>query len=225
MARTAILRYSNIEGPAIALHAAVLGGRDFVYWGWWKKETEPFFSDVLRFIRDSATSTSALRVGLLSRKDEEYYAAECVGVEFRDDGRAFECPDKQLCPEYYRETSLPAWFKFTRFDPLDQERFKLEFGATPQLDPTLYNVVRTGEGFEIVPRSAWTMEPVAAPAPRILHLSDLHFGVPWVSRERRGCRPRPTKPAYRTQKSSCKSWRSPHRGRGGFWRPDLPWRC
>jgi predicted MPP superfamily phosphohydrolase len=152
----------------------MLDGMDYVYWGWWKKETEPFFGDILEFI-ETTGSRSPLRIGLLSRKDGEYYAADCVGVDFQD-GTEMVCPRPDLCPEYYRDTPLPAWFKITRFEQLDEARFKREFGATPGLDPTLYNVVRTGDEFEINPRQTWSMEPLDAPGSSILHLSDLHFG-------------------------------------------------
>lgn len=177
MSRTVALRYSNMEGPTIPLHEALLGDGEFAYWGWWKKTTEPFPRDVLVFVRDNATSDSPLRIGLLNRKDDEYYVAHCIGVEFSDDGSEMDCPDKPKCPEYYREKPLAGWFKVAAFERSDEARYSLEFGPPPQLDPTLYDVVRTAEGFEVLPKPMWTMEPVRTGGSRILHISDLHFGA------------------------------------------------
>jgi predicted MPP superfamily phosphohydrolase len=170
------MRYSNAEAPTLPLHETVLASGGHVWWGWWKKDTEPFPLELLQYIGATATANDPLRVGLVNRKDGEYYAADCIGLAFQDTGLADSCPEPTLCPDYYRADPLPAWFKFNRFDRLNSERFSLEFGAAPQLDPTLYDVVRVGSEFTIRPKPAWTMEPVETKGSRILHLTDLHFG-------------------------------------------------
>jgi predicted MPP superfamily phosphohydrolase len=175
MPRTALLRYSNIEQPSIALHEAVIAASGYVWWGWWKKETEPFLRELFEHLSENA-GREAVRIGLLNRKDGEYYAAHCTDVAFDGDGNPLACPEPASCPDYYRAEQLRGWFKFEAFDRLDAERFRMEFGAIPQLDPTMYDVRRTGSDFEIFPRPTWSMEPRELTGSRILHLSDLHFG-------------------------------------------------
>jgi predicted MPP superfamily phosphohydrolase len=176
MARSIILRYSDAEEPTIPAHQRVIAQHQGVWWGWWKKRTEPFWPELLRDLKESAVS-EPIHVGLVNRKGvEEYSDASCVAVAFDVNGVPIPSPDATLTPDYYKTMPFPAWFKFTHFESLPRQEFVKRFGAVPSLDPTLYEVVWEDDRARLIPESSWTMEPVDTIGDTILHLSDLHFG-------------------------------------------------
>jgi len=177
MDRSAILRFSDAEKPTIPEHSEVIGTRFSVWWGWWKKQTEQFPLEVLRYLK-SESRRRPLQIGLVKRKDEEeLYTATCIDVAFEESGSPIMSPDPELTPGYYRGTEFPAWFKLSKIRQIDRRNFLRQFGFVPTSDPTFYDVFQDAEGeFGINPRPSWSMEIVKAPGDAILHLSDLHFG-------------------------------------------------
>src|SRR5437867_12592803 len=116
MSRTLILRYSNAEGVnTVQEHQAIIDAHRSVWWGWWKKDHEPMNVAALRFV-EQETSRSALRIGLVNRKDGELYVGTCTGIRFvQEHGTKIVCPDVDKCPAYYSQDQFPAWFLFERF--------------------------------------------------------------------------------------------------------------
>ena len=181
-----LLRYSNAEKSTIQEHEQIAARDGFVWWGWWKKEFEPAADGVLGRL-DARCRIEAQRVGLLNRKDArtidgfELYVATCTEVAYGKNGSRIPCPSPESAPGYYNKQDFPAWFRFTRFEPITAAEFKREFGGVPGLDSTLYEVTRTSESSGFVdwkmhPAPSWDMSPRSTRGDTILHLSDLHFG-------------------------------------------------
>jgi predicted MPP superfamily phosphohydrolase len=173
---TAMLRFSDAEQPTIPAHREIVDRQHATWWGWWKKKEEPFPGRVLTNLK-AAARLEPLRIGLVNRKGEErLYVAICGDVAFSEDGLPIPSPDPSLTPEYYRGSSFPAWFNFTRIDDATRPDFLREFGIVPSLDPTLYEVFLENQKIEIRPKANWSMEAISIPGDTILHLSDVHFG-------------------------------------------------
>lgn len=179
-----MLRFSDAEtsdpenNGTVPLHAQIIEARGAVWWGWWKKTTEPGQESLLAYLRAEARRKQGLRVGLINRKEDvKLYVASCIDVEFGASGSRINSPDESLTPEYYRRDAFPAWFRLTKIDEVERRDFLNEFGEVPSLDPTLYDVRWTDEEWEIYPRPNWSMSPIAIRSPTVLHLSDLHFGA------------------------------------------------
>jgi predicted MPP superfamily phosphohydrolase len=183
MRRTAILRFSDSESlSTIAAHREIIEdhGR-YVWWGWWKKEKESPRLDFLKRLQSEVKRLPSLRIGLVNRKGEDsFYVADCVDILYREDGGRMPSPKAEITPEYYRNTSFPAWFKFRQIDSISLADFKGEFLAVPSIDPTLYEVIWPVDGdrdsAQVLPCEMWSMTQVEAPGEAILHVSDLHFG-------------------------------------------------
>jgi hypothetical protein len=177
-----MLRFSDAETSdpdkgTVALHNQIIASNSSTWWGWWKKITEPNQQELLAFLQNEARSSSGIRLGLINRKEDiKLYVAQCVDVEFSIRGSGQPSPNRELTPRYYNSQEFPAWFKFIKIEEVEKSRFEDEFGEIPSLDPTLYDV-RWDNGWEIYPRSNWSMTPIEIRSSVILHLSDLHFGA------------------------------------------------
>lgn len=173
---SAVLRFSDQDGPAVPLHEAILASEGFVWWGWWKKEFEPGREGFLGRLRKLALN-GGVDVALLNRKDERYFQVRLTDVVFRS-GANTGSPGEQ-CPVQYRDRpeGLPAWFKMTRIDEINERDYIRRFGPVPTGECTLYEVRRDESGeSHVYPQPSWNMAPVDAPGNTILHISDLHFG-------------------------------------------------
>lgn len=181
--RTAIMRFSNSEKVlTIESHRWIIENQGgYVWWGWWRKDTEPSALELLRKLQANVSSSFPIRIGLLNRKGaDEFYAATCIEVRHAEDGGRISSPEPDKTPEYYRNERFPAWFKVQKFEHMKLADFRREFGAMPSIDPTLYEVLRGIDGdptkVQVFPEETWSMAPVETNGEAILHLSDLHFG-------------------------------------------------
>ncbi len=186
---TAVFRFSNQDGQVIDLHQDVLNHSDngYVWWGWWKKSHEPRRDDALRELQSLTKGGESLRIGLLNRKDEQFYSAVIDEVRFEIDGARSIAPD-QMCPEFYRhrDPGCPAWLRVRRFERISQKDYGAQFGPEPVGDPTLYEIRRLNGKRLVIPEPSWDMVAAEAPGDSILHLSDIHFGSSHGYQQRMG---------------------------------------
>lgn len=178
--RTAILRYSDAEREGtsydtVSAHRKLISEHGATWWGWWKKNHEPFPRDLLEYIAEFGR-TQSIRVGLINRKEKEcFYVATCDNCLFSN-GAPLPSPDSNLTPPYYSGDEFPAWFSLTHIEDMSRARFIAEFGGVPTSDPTMYEVAHEHGELRIIPGNAWNVAPVKVQSDAILHLSDLHFG-------------------------------------------------
>ncbi len=109
-----LLRYRDIM-PSINTideHNAVVKERGRVLWGWWKKGSEqmpdPYLSELAE---EMERNSSKSKVFIIDSGTSELYEAELYKIYY-DFGGAKGFPDQQeLCPAYYVDEPLPAWFE------------------------------------------------------------------------------------------------------------------
>lgn len=176
MLRTLVLRFSDLH--TVPDHESVLSDLGHVWWGWWAKPWEPLNHGRLRAARLLVQGGRSLRIALVNRKDEEFFAAECTSVVFKEKAEDYTTtsPEPTATPEYYRTAELRAWFKFASIERISRRDYDREFGDYPVGDPTLYGVISSPSGLSLEPSPNWSLRSVGAPGDGVLHLSCLHFG-------------------------------------------------
>ena len=180
--RTIILRFSDAEletssKGTVKSHIEIISSSasHSTWWGWWKKEHEPYRGDLLRYV-DNFGKAQGLRIGLVNRKgNERLYSAKCIACA-TSNGEPIGSPEPALTPSYYAEARFPAWFKLMNIVEMNRADFVRQFGDVPGLDPTLYEVIEDDNKIRVVPSKTWNLTPINSPGDAILHISDMHFG-------------------------------------------------
>ncbi len=115
---TIILRFRDIVTPnhqTINLHRQVIDQQGYVWWGWWKKQTEIAPKDLFRDLSQrlhSLSNEEAFRIYLFDSGQEYLFSARLLQIAFQS-GREIFCPEPLAMPPYYRDRAFAAWFKLT----------------------------------------------------------------------------------------------------------------
>jgi 3',5'-cyclic AMP phosphodiesterase CpdA len=179
-----------------------------VYWGWWKKPAELMPDPSLTVLqREVMGSPGTVPIFFIDSATEKVYQAVLHEVIYEQTGPELKAPNPDLCPEYYRTKTVPAWFRIGLIHDVDN--CKLNEYVFSTANRTASNRGTTGlkrsEIGEVVKDtqfldsnvSLWFIAPthsvefsertqIVRPLSRgiwpvkgryALHLSDLHFGV------------------------------------------------
>ncbi|HKP38456.1 MAG TPA: metallophosphoesterase [Pyrinomonadaceae bacterium] len=174
MLTTVVLRYRDLLADTIAQHAKLLREAAEVWWGWWRKPNEPQRLVELAQLK-TKTGRQPVEVGIFDRSKAKFAFGTVADCIFSESGALIKSPDELKTPEYYRDKSFPAWFKLTKLEEVDLNRFLEKFSAVPIEDYTFFPVV----GKKIAPSSGdrlHSSELINLKGNTIVHLSDLHFG-------------------------------------------------
>jgi predicted MPP superfamily phosphohydrolase len=175
MNRTIVLRFRDfpdLAADTVKEHRAVIGTYGHVWWGWWRKTTEPDRSDeLLSLIKRLASGPTP--IGLADISTGRYFVAEvthCV-ASFGEAG--INSPEPEATPRYYADRAVAAWFCCTQIRDVTEAEFADTIGlwdATSEatLEPASAGVAR------VAPTTV--TETVELRGQAILHISDLHFG-------------------------------------------------
>lgn len=174
MPDTLILRFRDVTADdPIRKHRAIISDSGYVWWGWWKKESEPSRSRELGELAERARS-GGLIIGLFDRSKEAYFAANIVDCVWAD--YPIPSPELRRTPTYYSEERVAAWFRFTSIEERDRASFTAEFATPPTGEATLFPVWREQrQGVTIANSVSCDIVPLHANS--ILHLSDIHLGA------------------------------------------------
>jgi predicted MPP superfamily phosphohydrolase len=175
MPRTIILRFRDIIADTIALHQQSIAEHGTVWWGWWRKPTEP------ERLNELGTFSARLKdgpqqVGLYDKSRQAFFLAIVDRCVFSGPGQFLESPASRETPEYYRREKLPAWFRMRSIEAITELRFVDLFLGVPIGDETLYPVgdVPLGAGAH---GDSIDAHPSRLRGNTILHLTDIHFGA------------------------------------------------
>jgi len=164
-----ILRFRDItEDDTIDSHSSLISSAGYVWWGWWKKESEPNRYRDLEEIRGRASETP-IQAGLFDRSTHAFYAATVNACVFSDG--LMPSPEPRKTPSYYSDERLPAWFKLASIEELDEEAFVERFVLPPTGEETFFPVRRDQQS------ARGSTDSVQLDTPCLLHISDLHFGA------------------------------------------------
>jgi predicted MPP superfamily phosphohydrolase len=169
MPDTAILRFRDLTGDdPIHAHREIISRAGYVWWGWWKKSSEPDRFKELNELREKAQSSGVL-VGLFDRSTNALYAAETIDCVSSSGPIASPQPD--ATPKYYAHAKIAAWFKLTNIESVDEENFVKLFAAPPVGEGTFFPVWRGSNPSPVI-----SADSISLSRPKILHISDVHLG-------------------------------------------------
>jgi hypothetical protein len=163
------LRFRDLnvpEGDTIRLHRQILASQKAVYWGWWRKKSEPSHERLLKRL----TNEVPLEVVLVDVARAKQFLASVVEIRKRVSPKKIN-----LIPAYYRASrpGIPWWLVLDaiREVPFDS-KLAAAFG-----DRTLVPLVGGSPAVQPPARvHAPAISGASDVSPIILHLSDLHIG-------------------------------------------------
>jgi hypothetical protein len=108
-----VLRFRELTPgiDTINEHLRILRRRRFVWWGWWKKETEPDHSDELSTLESEVSPEVPVDAWLIDTSAERLHLATVVEVR-----RKLSHSETTRIPAYYRKNidEIPAWFRLSK---------------------------------------------------------------------------------------------------------------
>lgn len=186
-----VLRFSNRRMAAelngtIWQHYQLLTRRGHCWWGWWRAQnaldlgTDP--SDAF----NQLVASGPAYIGLFSKSLGRAYVAKVDRV-VTNHGAPILTPEREATPAYYSSEAFPAWFRLTELHRIDGARITqasetvaaesgIQIETLEDLFRNLENVEQTIVWLDDkIEPSLPTLEDITGP--RILHISDLHFGA------------------------------------------------
>jgi len=122
-----LLRFRDMLQDTVEQHNEIArkSKNNRVLWGWWKKETEPFPDPFLSTLSEELEShghNSSSMVYFINSGRKKLYRAELYRVHYDPSQEAFRPGEaNELCPEYYRNTLLCAWFEVGELQEINAE--------------------------------------------------------------------------------------------------------
>lgn len=123
MLEVLLLRYRDLR-PSINTvdeHNKVVKEKKRVLWGWWKKGSEPMPDPQLYEMSTDILKNSKKReVFIINSGTHELYKAPLYKIYYQIGGGNMLPKDESLCPEYYSQEKLPAWFELGKITKIGQ---------------------------------------------------------------------------------------------------------
>ena len=106
-----LLRFRELtQGiQTIEEHNKIARKEGHVLWGWWKKNNEPSPDPSLEELALDLMDRKNAFVYFVNADTEQYYKSQLSTIYYTP-GQTTPCPNKSLCPDYYEERELVAWF-------------------------------------------------------------------------------------------------------------------
>lgn len=166
-----ILRFRDTENiNTIKEHKSIIDNKGQCWWGWWKKANEPDRYEKLVDIRDNIAQ---YKIYLFDRSINKFYVVKCEEVMFPQKNNIQSCPNKSICPNYYSNTKLNAWFRFTEISEISETEILNIIKKIPSHDYTFF--VESDIASEQIEKNK-IITRIQLQSDNILHLSDIHLG-------------------------------------------------
>jgi predicted phosphodiesterase len=107
-----LLRFRDLTAgvDTIAAHNAIAEKSGWVFWGWWKKPPELMPDPALSLMATEVRSRPGTAY-LINSANGVLYSAELREIHYTPGGLDVPAPSPEMCPLYYRDKQLPAWFR------------------------------------------------------------------------------------------------------------------
>jgi hypothetical protein len=172
MPETVLLRFRDHRSDidTIRAHLDIIAQYRYVWWGWWRKESEPDRRRELEKLQFRARQ-NPVTIGLFDRSTERYFVAQAADF-IRDEERR-GAPELDRAPAYYsRRNTIEAWVKLLSIEPTDSAEFTERFGEVPVGEHTFFPVSRDPR-----PVGDASRPYLGVQSDFVVHVSDLHFGA------------------------------------------------
>jgi 3',5'-cyclic AMP phosphodiesterase CpdA len=198
-----LLRFRDLVASTVDEHQKIIAQHGYVYWGWWKKPSERLPEPGLPLLA-RRTAQGETTVFLVDSGTRRLYRARVSRIVYDPGGGELSCPDREACPAYYRDKSLPAWFELRELIEVPKETLEryvwspnnasgsgrgvlpTKAVGAPVLDLDFLSLEMTLWFLISVDAQEWKqvssrVEPFSrlvwpTSGRYVLHISDLHFG-------------------------------------------------
>lgn len=116
---TVILRFRDLvtpQGGSIASHQQIVDQHGYVWWGWWKRQTEAYpgnlFSELHQRLVGGENPITAF---VFDSGSESLYRTQLQKLAVAPPGGTIATPNARKSPAYYQQGAYPAWFQFLSF--------------------------------------------------------------------------------------------------------------
>ncbi|MDE2102169.1 MAG: hypothetical protein KGL39_33290 [Patescibacteria group bacterium] len=116
---TVILRFRDLvthPGGTIVEHQRIADQYGYVWWGWWKRQTESYpdklFSELHAKLKKNIKGLPAF---VFDTGAEKIYLTRLYKLAVAPHGGVISTPEASRSPAYYQNGAYPAWFKFGGF--------------------------------------------------------------------------------------------------------------
>lgn len=118
---TILLRFRDLTQniDTVVAHNEIAEDKGSVLWGWWKKDAEFFPDPILSDIARDIEKLSGIKIFFINSDKNTYYEADLKKVFYKLGGECQPAPIPDLCPDYYKDKLLPAWFEIGRIVEVD----------------------------------------------------------------------------------------------------------
>ena len=121
---TILLRFRDLstsEGATISFHRNIVATKEYVWWGWWSKRGEKVPYETFTLLNERAYE-EGVAVYLFDSGRQKFYEAKLFEIKFSNrPSERVASPEKEATPEYYRDTSYLAWFKFGAIEDTNED--------------------------------------------------------------------------------------------------------
>jgi predicted phosphodiesterase len=144
----------------------IIQAAGYVWWGWWKKESEPDRTKEIAELHHRAQQ-APLIAGLFDRSTNRYFFSR-VDALVQKRG----APEINNTPKYYAANkNIETWLRLRSIEKVTPELFSSRFGDVPAGEHTFFPVSRdTARPRQNLP------DYTRLASDYVVHLSDLHFG-------------------------------------------------
>ncbi|MET3982002.1 putative MPP superfamily phosphohydrolase [Mucilaginibacter sp. UYP25] len=166
-----LLRYRDTSDlDTIAEHQKLITKSGHVWWGWWKKESEPDRTEIIRKI---AAAPAHYSFYIFDRSTTKFFKAHIIELSDGTVSR-ISTPEKDHTPTYYQDEQLPLWLKLTKLSEIGRDEFLKIFKVIPDQNYSFFT--KEDINADVAATTVVGKQFVNLKSDYILHLSDIHFG-------------------------------------------------
>lgn len=122
------LRFRDILKNTVDEHNKIAKRRDDhkVLWGWWKKETERFPDPYLYNMKSELDSSGGESdIFFVNSGNTRLYRSKLYKIHYKPNEGAYKPEDtNNMCPEYYNDNVLYAWFEIGIIDEITPDELE-----------------------------------------------------------------------------------------------------
>lgn len=131
-----LLRFRDIgvnDGESIHLHSEIAEKRDFVWWGWIRREGHEVCPWELLIQQSRRLVDGPARIAFIHTGNNAFFTAELSVIHAHPKGEPLTAPELGRTPRYMHERKCSVWFGIRDFKPEPDFQVKKVL-ACPTLD-------------------------------------------------------------------------------------------
>jgi 3',5'-cyclic AMP phosphodiesterase CpdA len=133
-----ILRFRDLSTPAgtttIEEHRRIIAAKNYVWWGWWRKQGEIVPESAFRDILAEIRKFGPYQIYLFDTGKYELRRARLVDIKWDNGLSLIPTPDREATPNYYGDAHYLAWFKLESIEETTLAEAELQNWSYVRID-------------------------------------------------------------------------------------------